>query len=196
MMNKQKGNMYPFVTHTWNPIKGECPHYCNYCYMKQFPQGKLRLDEKALKDNLGDYHFIFIGSSTDMFAEEIPNEWILSVLGYIRKYPKNTYLLQSKNPKRFLDFYDEDCDNIVYGTTIETNREIGLKYSKAPPILERVMKMIQLREHKARVMVTIEPIFDFDVEELIDYIRMIKPEWINIGADSKKIDYQNHPKRR
>jgi len=25
-LNKQKGNMYGFVTHTWNVIKGKCPH--------------------------------------------------------------------------------------------------------------------------------------------------------------------------
>ena len=26
MLNEQKGNMYGFVTHTWNPIKGKCFH--------------------------------------------------------------------------------------------------------------------------------------------------------------------------
>jgi DNA repair photolyase len=33
-LNPSKGNMYPFVTHTWNPIRGKCPHDCSYCYMK------------------------------------------------------------------------------------------------------------------------------------------------------------------
>ena len=96
MMNKQKGNMYHFVTHTWNPIKGTCPHGCSYCYMKRFPQGKLRLDEKCLGDNLGKENFIFIGSSTDMWAEEIPEEWIKKVLEYTKKFPTNTYLFQTK----------------------------------------------------------------------------------------------------
>ena len=31
-LNVAKGNMYEFVTHTWNPIKGICPHGCKYCY--------------------------------------------------------------------------------------------------------------------------------------------------------------------
>lgn len=52
MLNKQKGNMYGFVTHTWNVIKGKCPHDCEYCYMKVFPQGELRFDEKELKSFL------------------------------------------------------------------------------------------------------------------------------------------------
>ena len=35
MIKESKGNMYEFVTHTWNPIKGKCFHGCTYCYMKK-----------------------------------------------------------------------------------------------------------------------------------------------------------------
>lgn len=38
VLNEQKGNMYNFITHTWNPIKGKCWHDCSYCYMKKFKQ--------------------------------------------------------------------------------------------------------------------------------------------------------------
>ena len=34
-------------------------------------------------------------------------------------------------------------------------------------------------------MITIEPIMDFDEEELIGMIEIAKPTWVNIGADSK-----------
>ena len=34
-------------------------------------------------------------------------------------------------------------------------------------------------------MVSIEPIMDFDVDTMIDWIRQIKPEFVSIGADSK-----------
>ena len=30
-LNKSKGNMYEFTTHTYNTIKGKCPHDCGYC---------------------------------------------------------------------------------------------------------------------------------------------------------------------
>ena len=33
-LNQSKGNMYEFITHTWNPIKDRCYHDCAYCYMK------------------------------------------------------------------------------------------------------------------------------------------------------------------
>ena len=27
--------MYAFVSHTYNPLKGECEHSCPYCFMKR-----------------------------------------------------------------------------------------------------------------------------------------------------------------
>lgn len=26
--------MYDWITGTWDPIGGECPHKCSYCYVK------------------------------------------------------------------------------------------------------------------------------------------------------------------
>ena len=80
-LNIQKGNMYGFVTHTWNTVKGKCLHDCSYCYMKQFKLNPVRFDKKELKTKLQDKEFsdscfIFIGSSCDMFADNIPFDWI------------------------------------------------------------------------------------------------------------------------
>lgn len=60
-LTKSRGNMYPFVTHTWNAIKGICFHDCPYCYMKKF-DGLLpiRFDPKELEVNLGNGNFIFV----------------------------------------------------------------------------------------------------------------------------------------
>ena len=132
---KSEGNMYPWVTHTWNVIKGKCPHDCSYCYMKRFPQGELRFDEKELKRNLGEGNFIFVGSSCDMWAESISGVWIGEILGRCYQYPENKYLFQSKNPDRFLNAIDWFSPNMALATTIETNRNYNI--SKAPPVLER-----------------------------------------------------------
>lgn len=49
-LNESTGNMYPWLTHTWNTIKGTCPHNCDYCYMKRWgPQKPLYFDEKELQ---------------------------------------------------------------------------------------------------------------------------------------------------
>ena len=54
-LNKSTGNMYDFITHTWNTIKGECPHGCSYCYMKRWgKQPSLHFDEKELMRDLCD----------------------------------------------------------------------------------------------------------------------------------------------
>ena len=180
-LNKQKGNMYGFVNYTWNVIKGICPHQCSYCYMKGLVKSELHLDEKELKTDLGEGNFIFIGSSTDMFADKIPKEWILKVLEHCKKYPKNKYLFQSKNPKRFEEFLDLFPKNTILGTTIETNRK-GFNYN-APEVSER---QYHIQQDKFPIMITIEPIMDFDLEIFLAWLKDIKPKWINIGADSKR----------
>jgi protein gp37 len=184
VLNKQKGNMYGFVTHTWNPIKGKCSHDCSYCYMKVFPQKPLRLVEKELQDDLGSGNFIFVGSSTDMFAKDVPKEWILKVLKHMSDFSNNTYLLQSKNPSRYNQLIDYIPTNTILGTTIETNsRGLSLRYSNAPYPLARVQSMSIIKDFKK--MVTIEPIIEFDLTELLSMIIKINPKWVNIGADSK-----------
>lgn len=184
MLNKQRGNMYNFCTHTWNAIKGKCPYDCEYCYMKVFPQGELRFDEKELKTDLGRNNFIFVGSSCDMFAETIPKEWILKVLDYCNKFPENTYLFQTKNPKRYFEFINEFPPNCLFGTTIETNRQEELdKISKAPKVTERQYWIGEINFGK--VFLTLEPIMDFDLEVLVNWLKDIDPHFVNIGADSK-----------
>lgn len=183
-LRPQKGNMYNFVTHCWNPIKGRCPHECAYCYMRRFLLGPLHLDEKELRTNLGTGNFIFVGSGTDMWAEEVPESWIDAVFDHMNRF-ENTYLLQSKNPGRFLAYESLRTDltkSCIWGTTIETNRKYP-QMGKAPSVLNRVYAMTGITGRK---MVTIEPIMDFDVYGLVHLLEFVHPEWVNIGADSKR----------
>lgn len=182
MLNKQKGNMYDFVSHTWNAIKGICPHDCSYCYMKAFPQKEMRLDEQELKTDLGQGNFIFVGSSIDMFAKEVPSEWIKRTLAVCRIF-RNKYLFQSKNPARFKDFLYDFPPVTILGTTIETDRYYkGI--SKAPPPAERALQFSSSSLPFPK-MITIEPIMDFGLNTLVMFIFTVKPKWVNIGADSK-----------
>lgn len=173
--------MYPWVTHTWNPIKGKCPHNCSYCYMKRFKLGKLRLDEKALKDNLGEGNTIFVGSSCDMFADDIPNEWIRRVLCFCNVFVNNKYLFQTKNPKAFFEYEDLIPGNSILGVTIETNRENDL--ANAPLRGARLSQMVDVAKPR---IVSIEPIMDFDLDILKRWIFAIQPKFVSIGADSKQ----------
>ena len=187
MLNKQKGNMYPWVTHTWNVIKGKCPHDCSYCYMKRFPQKEIRFDKSELKTDLGENNTIFVGSSCDMWAEGISDDWISNILDYcsLLKHHFNTYLFQSKNPKRFFDFIDEVPKNSIFGTTLETNRKTN---TNAPEPSMRVPWMWEFTDRKYqhfKRMISIEPIMDFDLVEFSMMIRNIHPDFVSIGADSQ-----------
>lgn len=179
-LNKSTGNMYEFVTHTWNTIKGKCPHDCSYCYMKRWGEQKpVRFDKLEFKTDLGEGNFIFVGSSCDMFADDIPNWWIEYTLNHCKQHPKNKYLLQTKNPGRYKRF--EFPDNFILGTTIETNRFFPGIMGDTPLPIDRTLEMQKLVNKK---FVTIEPILEFDIWRMQYIINTIDPQWVNIGADS------------
>lgn len=186
-LNKSKGQMYDWVTHTWNVVKGECYHDCSYCYMKRW--GKLnpvRFDKKELKTDLGKGNFIFVGSSCDMFAEDIPGKWIVKVLDYCDRFD-NRYLFQTKNPERFNEFIYNKVINekSVFCTTIESNRWYKDIMKNSPSPFDRIASVYDI-SCAIDTYVTIEPIMDFDLELMIDIIHACNPTQVNIGADSGK----------
>ncbi len=187
------GNMYDFVTLMYSPIRGKCKHECTYCYVmdtaKRYnkPQKDLFLDEKDLRKDLGSGETVFVCYTADLMADDVPTEWIEKVLAHLCKYNKNRYLLQSKNPKRMLDFIKLFPSDVLLGTTIETNRTTYYE-SKAPTFTERAEALGELSKLGLETMVTIEPIMDFDLKELIDLIVTANPVWVNVGADSKGHD--------
>ncbi len=166
--------MYKFISHTWNTVKGECPHGCVYCYMKRWKQKPVRFDEKELKTGLGDGNFIFVGSSCDMFAENIPGEWIKKTLTACANY-ENKYFFQSKNPARFhefVPFLERLNIKSVFCTTLETNRLYSDYMKNSPAPEKRVEDMERLCYEK---YITVEPIMDFDLCDMVSYIKRINP---------------------
>lgn len=181
-LNASKGNMYPWITHTWNTIKGACPHDCSYCYMKRFGKQKpARFDEKELKTDLGEGNFIFVGSSCDMFTWGTKPEWVVKTLEHCKKYD-NLYLFQSKNPEAMQWLIGRFPAASQICTTIETNRFYPdiMHYSPKPE--ERAQGMAVLMHYMR--LVTIEPILDFDIVPMVDLIKRCEPFQVNIGADS------------
>jgi len=146
----------------------------------------LRFDYSELRENLGTGKFIFVGSSIDMWASDVPSEWIESVLVYCCSFPDNKYLFQSKNPERFFDFLDKMPPNRVLATTIETNRQTVINsVSKAPSLINRKAAMVGLGLAGETIQITIEPIMQFDEQVLHLWMYQISPSMIAIGADSK-----------
>jgi DNA repair photolyase len=148
-----------------------------------------RIAEHEFLTDLGNGNFIFIGSSTDMFAEDIPSQWITRVLDYCKLQHdvgnKNAFLLQSKNPQRFLEFVDHPiAKRCVFGTTIESNRFYPGIMCNAPQIEERVEAMEKMANLGFTTMVTAEPLLSFDLEQMLEYIKRCNPKKVNIGRNS------------
>jgi len=125
-MNKQGINGIEWCDYTWNPVTG-CLHGCEYCYARKMCNrfGKSfeptihpeKLEEPA---KLKKPSRIFVGSTTDLFGDWVPDKWILWVLEACDKAPWHQYLFLTKNPKR----YDKLKSNGLlpyehwYGTTV------------------------------------------------------------------------------
>jgi DNA repair photolyase len=146
--------------------------------------GEMRLNEKVLRSSLGENKFWFIGSCFDIFAKEVPKEWIHKILCHCRKY-NNKYLFQTKNPIRILTHLLLFPKNVVFGTTVETNRD-NYNLSSAPSIKDRLSYMTQLSNIGYETCVTIEPIVDFDLNRLVAMIQVANPDFVNIGANTNR----------
>jgi len=201
-MQKAKGNMYQWVTHTVNPLgggmgptKGGCLNDCLYCYMRRLHEkkavvaskyeGKPRIWEKEMK-GWGKGKTIFVQNCSDLFANDVPDEIIMQILDHAKKFD-NTYLFQSKNPARILDFLDFFPPKTILCTTLETNREVdGIWSKECPTPFVRGLAMYQIRQQRPdiRLSITIEPIMDFDLEAMKSWVEDVKPEFMSIGADS------------
>lgn len=194
MLKKSTGNMYEFVTHTWNPIVGKCYHNCKYCYVKKYGNEvseEMRLKKEYLEDDFGSGNFIFVGSGIDLFAENIDDGWIRRVLDKCDRDnhdlfgTKNKFLFQSKNPKRILQYIEHPVfkDSAVC-TTIETNRYYPSIMNNSPVVNERALAMNEIASKGIETYLTIEPIMAFDIDELVRLIRLCKPVQVNIGANT------------
>lgn len=188
-MNKSTGNMYPWINQTSNPLSGKCKHNCSYCSTNSFVwpnaiekySGEIRLAENEMTASYGKDNFIFVVAQNDLFAEGVPMLMIQKILDKCRDNTDNWYLFQSKNPKHFSDFVLPE--NSVICTTIETNRWYPKIMRDCPKPQDRAKAMGVIEGIKKYV--TIEPIMDFDLEELVALIRMCGVEQCNVGSDSK-----------
>lgn len=200
-LRKQSGNMYPWVTHMHTHLAGECPHRCGYCYVQTNRRGvsprwkgEPRLVKHELGVKYGTDKTIFIEHMTDLFAIGMTERWIKLILEHCQEFPVNQYVFQSKNPDRAFPYIVNQPWIYLFGTTIESNRMYPC--TKAPLPSERYKAMLQFRDAGIKTFVTIEPIMDFDVDVLVPWLLEIKPEFINIGADSKKCELPEPPKEK
>lgn len=199
MVDKLTNQMFPWVDETVNPIRGQCPHQCSYCYVPHtrvahLYKDKPHLVESALGTIRGKGKTVFIGSMIDMWAYDIHGGFISKVLKRCREYPQNTYVFLTKNPERFGEFFFEFPLDTMLGITLETN-EYEDDFTEAPDPANRAWTFadLSMAPYKLTKFVSIEPIMKFDLGQLLtehptplpELIKEIKPTFVSIGADSK-----------
>jgi len=189
--------MYKLSIKQWNPFQG-CLYDCIYCE-KSFKAQAKRQKHNCIKcynyiphehpERLNSslpktqyLQFIFTVASGDISFCTI--DYLKQIITKIKQESDKTFLIQSKNPKAFNRV--EFPNNVILGTTIETNRdELYNKYklSNAPLPSKRYKGLLKIN-HSLK-MVTIEPILDFDRDILLKWVDDTKPVMVWIGYDSK-----------
>jgi DNA repair photolyase len=189
-LKKATGDMYTFVDWVWNPVSGKCRHDCSYCYVKRiaerfkYKQAYPHTVKAEFRTNLGHGNTVFVCSGCDLFATDIPDLWIKTVIDYAHSF-KNNYLFQTKNPERFTSpLLGLSTERDILCTTIETNQYLPEIMRNAPSPFVRAKYLTAMRERGFRTMVTIEPVMDFNLEFMLFMLKRIEPEQVNIGADS------------
>jgi len=154
-------------------------HRCRDCYTFT-PHAHPERLERSLPRTTGK-EFIFTCANGDISFQR--PEFVRQILKVISSKPEKTFLIQTKNPAALAQY--KFPANVIIGITLETNRDVGYcEISKAPvpTVRHNAFKDLQ----NPRKMITVEPIMEFDHEELKKMIVSINPEMVWVGFDTKK----------
>lgn len=187
-------NMYA-ETKTWNPFKG-CEFDCSYCVPSFQAQAKRQRKNCGQCYNYVPHEhperlgkipsapIVFVCGNGDISF--CPIDYARKIVASIRQHdrPDKTFYLQSKRPAYFEPLLSELPDNVVLVTTLETNRNKGYEaISKAPRPFDRYQQFKRL--DYSRKVVTVEPVLDFDVRVFASWMKVIEPEYVWLGYNSR-----------
>jgi protein gp37 len=171
---------------TWNPMTGctKISPGCKYCYaerlakrlqameVKGYENGfELTLHEERLKHpfNRKKATTYFVNSMSDLFHEQVPDDFIEKVFHVIQQSPQHTFQILTKRAERMVDFFKTHHapKNAWLGVSIE-DRKYGL------PRIDR------LRQVDAQIrFLSMEPL----LEELGE-LDLSGIHWVIVGGES------------
>jgi len=175
--NTQKKDSIGWAAYSWNPVTG-CNHGCEYCYARDIAErfyGDLGFNVAIHPDRMliplnnhpkAPNNRVFTCSMSDLFAAEVPREWIDEVLRVCKEAAHFDFLLLTKFPKRLEDF--DFPDNCWIGTSCDTQRRLEV----AAKIMPRV--------NAAKKWLSIEPML-----ERMEWPQGFAIDWIAVGGASK-----------
>lgn len=121
--NVSDGSAIEWTNATWNPVRGctKVSPGCKHCYAETFAerwrgtkghpyeQGfDLRLVPNALTKPFGwrAPRKIFVNSMSDLFHEDVSDEYIAAVFGVMAATPRHTYQVLTKRAERMREWFD------------------------------------------------------------------------------------------
>ncbi len=170
---------------TWNPITGcnPCSIGCDNCYAERLAKrlkamGNPRYTQGfnvVCHDDLVDLplkwkkpKMIFVNSMSDIFHEDVPDDFILRLFETMRKAHWHTFQVLTKRPKRLATLQSilKWAPNIWFGVTIESQ--------------EYISRAEWLKKSGAHIkFISFEPL----LTEIVDFsIKGI--DWIIVGGES------------
>lgn len=202
----------PVVMKTWNVWVG-CRFECSYCSARRLVETRLK-NSLRYAGGFGDAHLV--GSELGHVARFKPGDVVFigymgdvafmrsweaaEILTGVRRQPEVTFLFCTKDPRCYLRWQVRLKElwpvvfppNLVLGTTIESDIDHGV--SKAPAPILRCEAMAQL-EHR-RKFVSVEPVMKMNPQRLAGWIKEIRPEVVEVGADNYHCGLQEPDGRR
>ena len=128
---------------------------------------------------------VFLEHMNDLFALGVPGALVRDIILHAREYYKTNFVFQTKDPYRALEWRRTFRRNWMIGTTIESDRPMATTTAPSPEDRACGMQAWEAEAPHVQRFVTIEPILDFDVDRLLGLLRIARPDFVNIGADSK-----------
>lgn len=131
-----------WTQYTWNPITGCTPisEGCKNCYAKTVherfndtPFNEIVLHPDRLIEPIKTRKptLVFVGSMTDIFHDDIPNEWIDEIFHSMMRSTNVTFQILTKRPQRMKEYIDgllEDGISRISSTPMQspiTASEVG-----------------------------------------------------------------------
>ena len=182
----------------WNPSKGcsKISEGCKYCYAESFAK---RLQSMGMEDYKDGFKFkilphrlneplkikkpqkFFVNSMSDLFHDDMPDEYLDQIFDIINKTPQHTYQILTKRAENMFEYFQNHNvpENVWLGVTVENS-----KYLYRVDILRKINATIKF--------VSFEPLIGsvgkIDLTN-IDWAivggesgnraRLIKQEWVN-----------------
>ena len=114
---------------TWNPLRGcsRISEGCRHCYAETMAarfsgpgqpyegtirNGRWSGNVRIVPEKLGDPlrwtrpRMVFVNSMSDLFHDNVPNEFIAAVFGVIAAAPRHTFQVLTKRPARMLEWFE------------------------------------------------------------------------------------------